>query len=76
MLQQYYKLFVVLVHVIADIGMTVADLALVLAIAEGHGRPNHLNNDNKMKADQQALAIRFIHGTNYKYELHPPRSLL
>ena len=67
-LQRYYDLFVALVHVIVDVGVSVADSALVLAIAEGHGRRNNPTNEDKMEADQQALAIRFIRGANYRYE--------
>ena len=65
-LQRYHELFLAQVEVMHEVGVTIADDALVNAIADANGRSTP-NQNNRNAAREQALAIRFIRGTNTQY---------
>lgn len=66
-LQRYYELFVGQVEVLEEVGVTIADEGLAQSIASGRGRAGEPNDDDWASAREQALAIRFIRGTNATY---------
>lgn len=62
-LQRYHELFLAQVEVLDQVGVTIADEALVNRIADANG--HFVPDDNDMAAvREQALAILFIRGTN------------
>ena len=67
-LQQYYELFVRQVEVLEEVGVTIADDGLAQSIAAGKGRAGEPNDDDYANAREQALAIRFIRGSNSTYK--------
>jgi hypothetical protein len=52
-----------------EVGVTIADISLISAVATGNGRgANNPNNADRESAREQAMAIRFIRGTNAGYK--------
>jgi hypothetical protein len=68
-LQRYYELFLGQVEVIDEVGVTIPDQSLVEVIAAENGRAGAPNDADRAKAREQALAIRFIRGTNDSYKV-------
>ena len=66
-LQRYHELFLAQVEVMEQVGITIEDESLVESIAATNLRktPNEID---RAAAREQALAIRFIRGTNDKYK--------
>jgi hypothetical protein len=67
-LQRYYELFVGQIEVLEEVGVTLADNGLVESIAASKGRPGEPNDDDYAAAREQALAVKFIRGTNATYK--------
>jgi len=65
-LQRYHELFLAQVEVLREVGVSIADNALIEAIANSNGR-RVPNKKDQADAQEQALAIRFIRGTNPQY---------
>jgi hypothetical protein len=65
-LQQYYERFLSHVDVIEQVGVSIADLSLVESISTINGRDGNADGADGAEAREQALAIRFIRGTNEK----------
>ena len=66
-LQKYHDHYNALAQVLGEVGVNIADDALIEAIAVDNGRANAPIRDDREEAKQQALAIRFIRGTNAKH---------
>ena len=66
-LEQYHELFLAQVEVLDEVGITIEDDALVLEIGEQNGRVIP-NDDDRVKARNQVLTIRFIRGTNLQHK--------
>lgn len=66
-LQRYHELFLSQVEVLEQVGVTVEDESLVESIAVNNMRAVP-NADDRAAAREQALAIRFIRGTNDRYK--------
>ena len=66
-LERYHELFLAQVEVLDEVGITIEDDALVLAISEQNGRVVP-NGDDWIEARNQELAIRFVRGTNQKHK--------
>ena len=66
-LERYHELFLAQVEVLDKVGITIEDDALVLEIGEQNGRVIP-NDDNRVEARNQELAIRFIRGTNLQHK--------
>ena len=66
-LERYHELFLAQVEVLDEVGITIEDDALVMAIGEQNGRivPN---GDDRIEARNQELAIRFVRGTNQQHK--------
>ena len=62
-LERYHEIFLAQVEVLDEVGVTVADTALVQHVAEQHCRDDPVAADHK-EAKQMALTIQFIKGTN------------
>ena len=62
-LERYHEIFLAQVEVLDEVGVTIADAALVQHVAQQHGRDEPVAADNE-EAKQIALAIQFIKGTN------------
>ena len=62
-LERYHKIFLAQVEVLDEVGVTVADTALVQHVAEQHGRDEPVAADHE-EANQIGLTIQFIKGTN------------
>ena len=62
-LERYHEIFLTQVEVLDEVGLTVADTALVQHVAEQHGRDEPVAADHE-EAKQIALTIQFIKGTN------------
>ena len=66
-LQRYHKLFKGMIEVVEEVGVTVADESLKVALKNGRVEPNEQDEE---EAKEQALVIRFIRGTNHKYRTY------
>ena len=78
-LQQYYELFLGQVEVLEEVGVTIADDGLARSIAAAKGRVGAPREEDWVSAREQALAIRFIRGTNSthkSYLIHLRNSFL
>jgi hypothetical protein len=78
-LQRYHELFLHQVEVMDEVGITIPDESLVEAVAAASGRPGLPEDADWAAAREQALAIRFIRGTNFshkKYLTHLRNSYL
>ena len=60
-LERYHEIFLAQVEVLDEVGVTVADTALIQNVAEQHGRGVPIAADHK-EAKQIALTIQFIKG--------------
>ena len=67
-LQRYYELFGGQVEVFEQVGVSIANEGLVQLIASEKGRAGEPNEEDWANARDQALAIRFIRGTNSAYK--------
>ena len=67
MLEQYHELFLAQVEVLDEVGITIEDDALVMEVGEQNDRVVP-NDDNRIEARNQELAIRFIRGTNLQHK--------
>ena len=65
-LQRYHELFLAQVEVLREVGVSVADSALIESVASSNGR-RVPNKKDQADAQEQALAIKFIRGTNQQY---------
>ena len=66
-LERYHELFLAQVEVLDEVGITIEDDALVMAIGEQNGRV--VPNDNDRIEDRnQELTIRFVRGTNQQHK--------
>jgi len=63
-LQRHHELPTSQVEVMEEVGVAIPDVALVNEIAAANGRAHIANDADWEQARQQALAIRFIRGTN------------
>ena len=50
-----------------EVGITIEDDALVMAVGEQNGRAVP-NDDDRIEARNQELAIRFVRGTNQQHK--------
>ena len=66
-LQKYHEHYNALSQVLDEVGVNIANDALIEAIAVDNGRANAPIQDDREEAKQKALAIRFIRGTNAKH---------
>ena len=66
-LERYHEIFLAQVEVLDEVGVTIADAALVQHVAQQHGRDEPVAMDNE-DAKQIALAIQFIKGTNASHK--------
>ena len=62
-LERYHEIFIAQVEVLDEVGVTVADTALVQHVAEQHSRDKPVAADHE-EAKQIALTIQFIKRTN------------
>ena len=62
-LERYHEIFLAQVEVLEEVGVTVADTALVQHVAQQHGRDEPVAADHE-EAKQIVLSIQFIKGTN------------
>jgi chorismate mutase len=65
-LQRYHELFLAQLEVLREVGVSVADNALIEAIASSNGW-RVPNKKDQADAQEQALPFRFIRGTNQQY---------
>ena len=66
-LEWYHKIFFAQVEVLDEVGVSIADTALIQQVAEQHGRGAPMAADRE-EAKQIALAIQFIKGTNANHK--------
>ena len=66
-LERYHELFLAQVEVLDEVGITIEDDALVMAIGEQNGRDVPNEND-RLEARNQELAIQFVRGTNHQHK--------
>ena len=66
-LERYHELFLAQVEVLDEVGITIEDDALVMAVGEQNGREVPNEND-RLEARNQELAIRFVRGTNHQHK--------
>ena len=66
-LERYHEIFLAQVEVLEEVGVTVADTALVQHVAQQHGRDEPVAADHE-EAKQIALSIQFIKGTNASHK--------
>ena len=66
-LEHYHEIFLAQVEVLDEVGVTIADTALVQHVAQQHGRDEPVAADNE-EAKQIALAMQFIKGTNVSHK--------
>jgi hypothetical protein len=67
LLQKYHEHYNALAQVLDEVGVNIADDALIEAIAAENGRADAPEEADREEAKQQALAVRFIRGTNAKH---------
>ena len=66
-LERYHEIFLAQVEVLDEVGVTIADTALVQHVAQQHGRDEPVAADNE-EVKQIALAMQFIKGTNASHK--------
>ena len=66
-LERYHETFIAQVEVLEEVGVTVADTALVQHMAKQHGRDESVAADHD-EAKQIASTIQFIKGTNANHK--------
>ena len=66
-LERYHEIFLAQVEVLEEVGVTIADTALVRHVAQQHGRDEPVPADHD-EAKQIALSIQFIKGTNASHK--------
>ena len=66
-LECYHEIFLTQVQVLDEVGITMADTALVQHVTEPHGRGVPIAADHE-EAKQMALRIQFIKGTNASHK--------
>ena len=66
-LERYHELFLAQVEVLEEVGITIEDDALVMAVGEQNGRTVP-NEDDRVEARNQELAIWFVRGTNQQHK--------
>ena len=66
-LERYHEIFLAQVEVLDEVGVSIADTALIQQVAEQHGRGAPTAADRE-EAKQIALAIQFIKGTNANHK--------
>ena len=66
-LERYHEIFLAQVEVLEEVGVTIADTALVQHVAQQHGRDEPVEADHN-EAKQIALSIQFIKGTNASHK--------
>jgi hypothetical protein len=69
-LQHYHELFLGQVEVLEEVGVTIPDESLVELIAAANGRAGAPEEVDRTAAREQALAIRFIRGTNATHKAY------
>ena len=62
-----HEIFLAQVEVLDEVGVTVADIALVQHVAQQHGRDEPVAADHE-EAKQIELSIQFIKGTNASHK--------
>ena len=65
-LEQYHELFLAQVEVLDEVSITIEDDTLVMEVGE-HGRVVP-NNDDRIEAQNQELAIWYIRGMNLHHK--------
>jgi hypothetical protein len=65
-LQRYYELFLNHVEVLDEVGVTIADTSLINSVARANEHEEPTEEDMVI-AKEQALAVRFLRGTNENY---------
>ena len=65
--EHYHEIFLAQVEVLDEVGVTVANIALVQHVAQQHGRDEPVAADHE-EAKQIALSIQFIKGTNTSHK--------
>ena len=58
-LECYHEIFLAQVEVLDEVGITIADTALVQHIAEQHGRGVPVENLNQARSDRRTVELRF-----------------
>ena len=66
-LECYHEIFLAQVEVLDEVGVTVADIALVQHVAQQHGRDEPVVADHE-EEKQIALSIQFIKGTSTSHK--------
>ena len=66
-LERYHEIFIAQIEVLEEVGVTVADTALVQHMAKQHGRDESVAADHD-EAKQIASTIQFIKGTNTSHK--------
>ena len=66
-LERYHELLLAQVEVLDEVGNTIEDDALDMAVGEQNGRAVP-NDDDRIEARNQELAIRFVRGTNQQHK--------
>jgi hypothetical protein len=66
-LQRYYELFLNHVEVMKEVGVTIADEGLINEIA-GVNEHDEPTKEDRMAAEEQTLAVRFLHGANQQHK--------
>ena len=66
-LERYHEIFLAQVEVLDEVGVSIADTALIQQVAEQHGRGVPTAADQE-EAKQIALAIQFVKGTNANHK--------
>ena len=66
-LERYHEIFLAQVEVLDEVGVTIANIALLQHVAQQHGRDEPVAADHE-EAKQIALSIQFIKGTNASHK--------
>ena len=66
-LERYHEILLAQVEVLDEVGVTIADIALVRHVAQQHSRDEPVAADHE-EAKQIALSIQFIKGTNASHK--------
>ena len=66
-LERYHEIFLAQVEVLDEVGVTIADIALMQHVSQQHGRDEPVAADHE-EAKQIALSIQFIKGNNTSHK--------
>ena len=66
-LQKYYELYVGHVTVLDELGVTIADIATAIKVANENGHSDVPTEEDYMEARERALAINFVKGAHPRY---------